>query len=115
MEHVVTQGLKTIIFPVKDITKAKDFYRALLGVEPSVDQPYYVGFDVGGQHVGLDPNGHKDGAVGYWHVADIRKRLAALTSAGAKTLEGIKDVGGGRLIASAKDADGNLIGLAQDA
>ena len=109
----MTQGLKTIIFPVKDIAKAKAFYRALLGIEPCVDQPYYVGFDVAGQHIGLDPNGHRDGAVGYWHVDDIEGRLKALIGAGAKTLQQVKDVGGGRRIASVQDADSNLIGLSQ--
>jgi len=109
----VTQGLKTIIFPVKDIAKGKAFYRALLGVEPSVDQPYYVGFDVAGQHIGLDPNGHSDGAVGYWHVADIEESLKALIGAGARTLQEVKEVGGGRRIAAARDPDGNLIGLSQ--
>jgi predicted enzyme related to lactoylglutathione lyase len=109
----MTQGLKTIIFPVKDIAKARDLYRALLGVEPSVDQPYYVGFEVAGQHIGLDPNGHRDGAVGYWHVADIEANLKALVGAGARTLQEVKEVGGGRLIASVRDADSNLIGLIQ--
>jgi predicted enzyme related to lactoylglutathione lyase len=111
----VTLGLKTIIYPVKDIAKAKAFYRTMLGVEPTMDQPYYVAFDVEGQHVGLDPNGHKNGTIGYWHVADIRKSLKALTSAGGETLQDVKDVGGGRLIATTKDADGNIIGLIQSA
>ena len=110
----MTQGLKTIIHPVKDIAKAKALFCILLGVEPSVDQPYYIGFDVAGQHVGLDPNGHNDGPIGYWHVADIRKSLKALNDAGAKTFQDVKEVGGGRLVASVKDADGSLIGLIQD-
>jgi predicted enzyme related to lactoylglutathione lyase len=111
----MTDGLKTIIFPVSDIAKAKALYSDLLGVQPSADAPYYVGFDVAGQHVGLDPNGHRHGMTAYWHVDDIRGRLKVLLDAGAETLQEVKDVGGGRLIASVKDADGNVIGLLQEA
>ncbi len=113
----MTQGQKTIIYPVKDIAKAKAFYQTLLGVGPSVDHPYYVGFEVeGGQHVGLLPNGHQTGMtgpVGYWHVPDIKKSLTALLDADAETLQDVKDVGGSRLVATVKDADGNVIGLLQ--
>lgn len=113
----MTAGLKTIIYPVKDLSQAKALFSALLEVEPYADTPYYVGFKDAGQDVGLDPNGHAKGMTGpvpYWHVADIRSTLAALLTAGAETLEDVHDVGGGRLIASAKDTDGNLIGLLQD-
>ncbi|MER5917510.1 VOC family protein [Streptomyces sp. NPDC001982] len=113
----MTAGLKTIIYPVKDIEQAKALFKTLLGVEPYADAPYYVGFKDAGQDVGLDPNGHAKGMTGpvpYWHVTDLRDRLAALLEAGAELLEDAKDVGGGRLIASVKDADGNLVGLLQD-
>ena len=109
----MTQGLKTIIYPVKDIARAKTLFSKLLGVEPYVNEPYYVGFRVGDQEVGLDPNGHKEGMTGYWHVDDIRKSLQLLLDAGAETLQEVKDVGGGRLIASVTDGDGNIIGLLQ--
>jgi predicted enzyme related to lactoylglutathione lyase len=114
----MTAGLKTIVYPVKDIDRAKALFTALLGVEPYADQPYYVGFKDAGQDVGLDPNGHAKGLTGpvpYWHVDDIRARLAALVEAGAEVLQDVQDVGGGRLIASVKDTDGNLVGLLQDA
>ncbi|MFK4148670.1 VOC family protein [Streptomyces sp. NPDC004065] len=114
----MTAGLKTIIYPVKDLDRAKALFGALLGVEPYADTPYYVGYKDAGQDVGLDPNGHGKGMTGpvpYWHVDDIRARLAALVEAGAEVLEDAHDVGGGRLIASVKDADGNLVGLLQDA
>ena len=113
----MNQGIKTIIYPVSDIAQAKKLYRALLGVEPLMDQPYYVGFKVGDQDVALDPNGHKQGMTGplaYWHVDDIKKTLQLLLDGGAQTQQEIKDVGGGKLIASVKDADGNLIGLLQE-
>ncbi|MEU3346827.1 VOC family protein [Streptomyces sp. NPDC006700] len=114
----MTAGLKTIIYPVKDLDRAKALFKALLEVEPYADAPYYVGFKDAGQDVGLDPNGHAKGMTGpvpYWHVDDIRGRLAALVAAGAEVLQDVQDVGGGRLIASARDADGNLVGLLQDA
>ncbi|MDO0930865.1 glyoxalase [Streptomyces sp. DG2A-72] len=113
----MTAGVNTIIYPVKDITRAKALFSALLEVEPYADEPYYVGFKAAGQDVGLDPNGHAKGMTGpvpYWTVTDIRARLAALLDAGAELLQDVKDVGGGRLIAFVKDADGNLVGLLQD-
>ncbi|MEU6537411.1 VOC family protein [Streptomyces sp. NPDC047000] len=113
----MTTGLQTIVYPVKDIARAKSVFDALLGVPPYADEPYYVGYKAAGQDIGLDPNGHAKGMTGpvpYWHVTDLRERLAALLDAGAELLEDARDVGNGRLIASVKDPDGNLIGLLQD-
>jgi predicted enzyme related to lactoylglutathione lyase len=110
----MNQGITTIVYPVRDIAVAKDLFRELLGTEPYADAPYYVGFKVGNQDIGLDPNGHKEGMTAYYHVDDIKKSLKSLVDAGAKTIQEIKDVGGGRLIAAIKDADGNIIGLLQD-
>ncbi len=109
----MNQGIKTVIYPVKDLARAKDLFRELLGVEPNSDGPYYVGFKVGSQDIGLDPNGHQEGTTAYYHVDDIQKSLQALVDAGAQTIQEIKDVGGGRLIASVKDENGNIIGLIQ--
>jgi len=114
----MTEGVKTFIYPVKDLAKAKALFSALLGVEPYMDEVYYVGFKVGGQDIGLDPRGHGQGMtgpVGYWHVDDIKSSVKALLDAGAEALQEVKDVGGGKLIASVKDADGNVIGLIQPA
>ncbi|GAA3841495.1 VOC family protein [Streptomyces phyllanthi] len=114
----MTHGLKTVIYPVKDLDRAKALFRELVGTEPYADSAYYVGFKDAGQDVGLDPNGHSKGMTGpvpYWHVDDVRATLAALLGAGAETLQDVHDVGGGMLIASVKDADGNLIGLMQQA
>jgi len=112
----VTEGIRTIIYPVKDIGTAKKLYSKLLGVTPYMDEPYYVAFNVGGHDVGLDPNGHSrgmTGPVGYCHVNDIKKSLQLLLDAGAQALQEVTDVGGGKLIASVKDADNNVIGLIQ--
>src|SRR5437588_8056215 len=109
--------MKTIIYPVKDLAAAKELYGKLFGVTPYADEVYYVGFKVDGQDAGLDPNGHSrgmTGPVGYWHVDDINETLEALLAAGAETQEPTRDVGGGRLIATLKDPDGNVIGLLQD-
>jgi predicted enzyme related to lactoylglutathione lyase len=111
----MSDGIKTIIVPVKDLAAAKKLYGDLLGVEPYADAPYYVGFRVGDQEIGLDPNGHRglDGAVGYCHVDDIEATLQQLVDAGASVEQDIKDVGGGKLTAIVRDPDGNVVGLSQ--
>ncbi|TMM06890.1 MAG: glyoxalase [Actinobacteria bacterium] len=112
----MTSGMSTVVYPVKDLAGAKTLYGRLLGVEPYADQPYYVGFRLGDLELGLDPNGHSQGMtgpVGYWEVDDIEKTLELLFAAGAEEQQAIRDVGGGKLIASVKDADGNVTGLAQ--
>ncbi len=114
----MTSGIRTVIYPVKDLAQAKMLYGKLVGVEPYMDEAYYVGFNVAGQDVGLDPHGHSQGMtgpVGYWHVDDIERSVKALLEAGAEVQKEVKDVGGGKLIASVKDADGNVIGLIQSA
>jgi predicted enzyme related to lactoylglutathione lyase len=103
--------MRLLVYPVKDMAKAKTLYRELLEVEPYADQPYYIGFRAGDLEIGLDPNGHSKGPLGYWEVADIRASLRQLLDAGAQPDQDVKDVGGGKLIASVKDSDGNTIGL----
>ncbi len=110
----MNQGIQTVIYPVKDLAQARAQFRELLGVEPYADAPYYVGFKVGNQDIGLDPHGHQAGATAYYHVSDIKGSLQKLLDAGAQGVEETRDVGGGRLIASVKDANGNIIGLLQD-
>ncbi len=113
----MNQGIEVIVYPVSDLARAKTLYRTLLGVDPYVDQAYYVGFRVGDQEIGLDPYGHSKGITGpvvYVSVADIQSSLKQLVEAGAQELQAVQDVGGGRLIASVKDADGNNIGLLQN-
>ena len=112
----MASGITAIIYPVKDLAKAKQLYGKLLGVAPNMDEAYYVGFRVGDLDVGLDPQGHSQGMtgpVGYWQVDDIKASLDQLLGAGAEEQQAIRDVGGGKLIATVKDADGNVIGLMQ--
>lgn len=117
MSDSSTQGIKTVLHPVSDLAKAKAVYAALLGVEPVADAPYYVGFEAAGQHIGLVPRGGpRDMAspVTYWHVPDIEAKLAEVTAAGATVKEPAHDVGGGRLVATFTDPDGNVLGVLQD-
>ena len=112
-----TEGIKTVLHPVSDLEKAKPVYAALLGTPPQHDAPYYVGFDVAGQHIGLVPGGGAQGMtspVAYWHVPDIEAKLAEVTAAGATLKESPRDVGNGRLVATFADPDGNVLGLIQD-
>ena len=109
-----TEGIKTVLHPVTDLTKAKAVYTALLGVEPTSDSSYYVGYEAAGQQIGLVPNSDMTSPVAYWHVPDIEAKLAEVTSAGASVKEKPKDVGRGRLVASFTDTDGNVLGLIQD-
>jgi predicted enzyme related to lactoylglutathione lyase len=112
-----TEGIKTVLHPVSDLAAAKAVYTALLGVEPQADASYYVGYDAEGQHIGLVPGGAQQGMtspVAYWHVPDIEAKLAEVTAAGATIKEPAHVVGGGRLVASVTDPDGNVLGLLQD-
>ena len=117
MTGVSNEGVKTILHPVSDLAAAKAVYTALLGIEPQADSPYYVGYDVAGQQIGLVPGGGPQGMttpVAYWHVSDIEAKLAEVTAAGATLKEEPRDVGGGRLVATFTDPDGNVLGLVQD-
>jgi predicted enzyme related to lactoylglutathione lyase len=112
-----TQGIKTVLHPVSDLAKAKAVYTALLGIAPQHDASYYVGFDAEGQHIGLVPGGGPQGMtspVAYWHVPHIEAKLAEVRAAGATIKESPRDVGGGRLVATFTDPDGNVLGLIQD-
>ena len=112
-----TQGIKTVLHPVSDLAKARPVYAALLGVQPQTDSDDYVGFEVEGQQIGLVPGGAAQGMtspVAYWHVPDIEAKLAEVTAAGATVREPARDVGGGRLVATVTDPDGNVLGLLQD-
>jgi predicted enzyme related to lactoylglutathione lyase len=114
MTGPTTEGIKTVLHPVSDVEAAKAVYAALLGIAPQHDAPYYVGFDVAGQHIGLVPGGGMTSPVAYWHVPDIQAKMAEVTAAGATVKEPPHDVGGGRLVATVTAPDGNVLGLLQD-
>ena len=101
-----TEGIKTVLHPVSDLAAAKAVYAALLGVPPQTDSAYYVGFEAAGQQIGLVPGGGPQGMtspVAYWHVPDIEAKLAEVIAAGATLKDPVRDVGGGRLVATFTD------------
>jgi predicted enzyme related to lactoylglutathione lyase len=113
----MTEGVKTILHPVTNLEAAKAVYTALLGQGPTSDAPYYVGYEVAGQQIGLVPNADRQGLttpVAYWHVSDIEAKLAEVTAAGAVVKDAPRNVGGTRLTATFTDPDGNVLGLIQD-
>jgi predicted enzyme related to lactoylglutathione lyase len=113
----MTSGLKTILIPTTDVAAAKAFYTALLGGAPTADEPYYVGYDVAGQQIGLVPPGgpqSMSSPVAYWHVDDIEGAIATVLAAGGTEGQPVRDVGGGRLVATVIDPEGNAVGLLQD-
>ncbi|HZM78708.1 MAG TPA: VOC family protein [Candidatus Limnocylindrales bacterium] len=114
----MSEGVKTVLFPVRDVEAAKAVFNALLdGLEPIADAAYYVGWNIEGQDIGLVPNGHKAGMTGatvYFVVDDINATMKAMLDAGAQANEDVRDVGGGKLVATIKDPDGNVIGITQN-
>ncbi|MFE6863450.1 VOC family protein [Nocardia sp. NPDC057668] len=117
MTATPAKGIKTVLYPVSDLTAAKALYTALLGVEPEIEGTYYVGFTLDGHHIGLVPDGGPQGnttPVIYWEVPDIEAKLAELGQAGAREQQSLRDTGNGRRVAEVLDADGNILGLLQD-
>lgn len=107
---------KTVLYPVKDLDKARTLFAALFGTEPHADSSYYVGFSVDGDEIGLVPSGHDQGMTGpvpFFDVDDIAATLGTLTAAGAQVVQEPTNVGAGLLVAKVRDADGNDIGLRQ--
>src|SRR5262245_56931439 len=113
MSGAETKGIKTVLHPVTDVAAAKAVYTAMLGIAPQVDDVYYVGYDIGGQHIGLVPGGGQQGMptpVVYWEVDDIEAKLAEVTAAGGTVKEAAHQVGPGRTVATFTDPDGNVLG-----
>ncbi|WP_290862067.1 VOC family protein [Hamadaea sp.] len=114
---MTTKGIKTVLHPVSDLTKAKHVYAALLGRQPQSDSSYYVGFDMDGLQVGLVLGGGPQGMtspVTYWEVTDIEAKIAEIVAAGGTVQDPVREVGGGRVVATVTDPDGNVLGLLQD-
>jgi predicted enzyme related to lactoylglutathione lyase len=109
-------GLRTAIYPVSDLAGAKAWYAAVLEREPYFDQPFYVGFAVGGFEFGLVPDGHPsvDGPQPLWGVADAGLAYARLIELGATPLEPVTEVGGGIRVAGVTDPFGNRFGIIEN-
>lgn len=110
------QGLRTAIYPVTDLAKAKAWYNAALGLTPYFDEPFYVGYAVGGFELGLIPDGTPGtaGVLAYWGVSDAASELARLLDLGASVHEALKDVGGGIKVAAVLDPFGNAFGIIEN-
>lgn len=112
-------GLRTAIYHAPDLSKAKAWYATVLGVQPYFDQPFYVGFNVGGFELGLDPNaistpGSAAGVRVYWGVADAPAALDRLVKLGATRHTDVQDVGEGIKVATVLDPFGNILGIIQN-
>jgi predicted enzyme related to lactoylglutathione lyase len=112
------QGLRTVVYKVPDLARAKAWYSEAFGVKPYFDEPFYVGFNIGGYELGLDPNmsGVTLGSnvATYWGVPDIAAAHDHLRRLGAKAHEAITDVGGDIKVAAVADPFGNLIGIIEN-
>lgn len=106
------QGLRTVIYHVKDLAKATQWYTAVTGHPPYFNEPFYVGFDIGGYELGLLPDG--DGVTTYWGTPNIDAEHARLIALGAKPNGEIKDVGDGIRVASVFDPFGNVVGIIEN-
>jgi predicted enzyme related to lactoylglutathione lyase len=112
-------GLRTVVYPVTDLAQARTWYADLLAVQPYFDEPFYVGFNVGGFELGLDPDTSalKPGSAGglaYWGVPEIRAALDRAVELGATELSEPREVGGGIKVAEIRDPFGNAIGLIEN-
>jgi predicted enzyme related to lactoylglutathione lyase len=113
----VLQGLRTVIYQVDDIERAKGWYGEVLGKEPYFDEPFYVGFDVGGFELGLQPDegdAPRSGVIAYWGVDDAEAALARLLELGATGRGGVRDVGESIRVASVLDPSGNVFGIIEN-
>ena len=109
-------GLRTVIYPAVDLAATKAWYAAMLGVEPYFDEPFYVGFNVGGYELGLDPDPEQAGAGPrtYWGVEDADAALATLLARGARSHTMVTDVGGGIRVATVLDPSGHILGIIEN-
>lgn len=107
------KGLRTAIYPVGDLPAAKAWYTEVFGTAPYFDQPFYVGYAIGGFELGLTPDGEpgKAGTQVYWGVDDIEAEVKRITALGAGTHSAIQDVGEGIKVAELADPFGNVLGL----
>jgi predicted enzyme related to lactoylglutathione lyase len=109
-------GLRTTIYKVSDIDKAKDWYTNVLNIKPYFDEPFYAGFNVAGFELGLQPQENKDeqnsgGVISYWGVDDVKGKYKELLALGASSYEEPAEVGGGIVVATVKDPWNNLLGI----
>lgn len=110
------KGLRTVIYPAPDLAKAKAWYSEVLGERPYFDEPFYVGFAVGGFELGLIPDGTPgaSGARAYWGVDNAAAAMKRLIALGGKEDEPVKDVGEGIKVGAVRDPFGNVFGIIEN-
>jgi predicted enzyme related to lactoylglutathione lyase len=112
-------GLRTVIYHAPDLAKTRTWYVKALGIEPYFDQPFYVGFNVAGYELGLDPDasstpGGKGGVLAYWGVADAEAEFQRLIELGATERSAVQEVGEGIRVATVFDPFGNIFGIIEN-
>jgi catechol 2,3-dioxygenase-like lactoylglutathione lyase family enzyme len=112
-------GLRTVVYQVQDLDKAKSWYSGILGIQPYFDQPFYAGFKVGGYELGLVPEPDADAkraaaGIAYWGVQDARTAYQRLLDLGATEQETVEDVGEGIVVGAVRDPFGNILGVIQN-
>jgi predicted enzyme related to lactoylglutathione lyase len=113
----IIKGLRTVIYAADDIARAKEWYTNAFGVKPYFDEPFYVGFNIGGFELGLDPNMKSRGAggsVAYWGVDNADEAVAKIVAAGATIASAVTEVGEGIKVATVVDPFGNQIGIIEN-
>lgn len=112
------QGLRTVCYQVDDIERAKAWYAQVLGIQPYFDQPFYVGFNIGGYELGLQPDSPAtvkvENVVAYWGVTDMQKALDHFLAHGAMMHNAVQDVGEGIKVAAVRDPFGNVFGIIEN-
>ena len=109
-------GLRTVIYPVADLAAATDWYQEVFQTTAYFNEPFYVGFAIGGFELGLVPDGQpsRDGQVVYWGTANIEAELERIRALGAEVVAPVTDVGDGIRVASLGDPFGNVLGLIEN-
>lgn len=109
------RGLRTVIYPAPDLEGAKEWWSSVLALQPYFDEPFYVGFNVGGYELGLDPSADPaGGSVAYWGVDDIADALGVLMGGGAQPRSDITDVGDGIKVATVVNPVGDIVGVIEN-
>lgn len=112
-------GLRTALYRAPNLDEAKSWYTSVLGIEPYFAEPFYVGFNVGGFELGLDPDPADaleglGGNVAYWGVEDAESAFARLVELGATEIAPVQEVGGGIKVATLRDPFGNALGIIEN-
>jgi predicted enzyme related to lactoylglutathione lyase len=115
----VILGLATVIYHVPDLSRATAWYAAAFQTQPYFDEPFYVGFNIGGYELGLDPDMTSGrtgdaGGLAYWRTKDIAGTVRHFLDCGAALASDVRDVGGGIKVAAVADPFGNVIGLIEN-